>query len=664
MGASFVGGLSKSQRRALAALAVCGGVAGLLELRARIKRAQRIQRRLADACNREVGLAAAAGEKRRPKVAVDALFFKRLLGTLRVCVPSLQSKEALYVALQTVLLVSRTLLTDRIAGLEGQCGKTIVSQDWPAFFNTTKAFAITCIPAALVNSGLKCMQSMIAIAFRRRLTEKLHHMYMGNRAYYAASILGGLSNADQRITEDVEKFCTNISELFSYTFKPLLDVILFTRSLARSIGYKGQFALYAYFAFCSVVLRGISPPLALMTSQEAALTGSFRSAHQRVVANAEEIAFNDPPGGETERLILNRHLDRLLHHWRLTAFQKFIQQCVDGYMVKYAASVVGLAVYAVPLYLRPKNTSTAIAQLVLVYKRVTALAGHTSRVSELVETVKTLSTKDGQKQAIALKHVQAGGADSIMDDSDPALPPPPPPKMLLGNSIVFDRVTLHSPEGTLLVKELGFEVKQGESVMIMGPNGSGKSSLFRVLAELWPLQHGTVTRPPRQDMFYLSQRPYLVSGTLRDQLLYPDKPRVVAQENGEVKGISDVRMEDARLEQCLEATEIGYLLQRGQGWDTVQSWSDTLSGGEKQRLAMARLLFHRPKFAVLDECTSAVSADGEEKLYQRLHEAGITLLSIAHRPALRRFHSAVLMFDGSQKGYGWSYQRLDNTDVE
>lgn len=90
----------------------------------------------------------------------------------------------------------------------------------------------------------------------------------------------GLSNADQRITEDVEKFAYSISELYGYTFKPLLDVLVFTRSLSKIMGYKGQLGLYAYYVCVALGLRYISPPLALMTSQETGLSGSFRNAHQ------------------------------------------------------------------------------------------------------------------------------------------------------------------------------------------------------------------------------------------------------------------------------------------------------------------------------------------------------------------------------------------------
>ncbi len=95
----------------------------------------------------------------------------------------------------------------------------------------------------------------------------------------------GLTHADQRITEDVEKFCFAVADLYSYTFKPLLDVLLFTRSLAKSMGYRTQLALYSYYLVSAALLRALSPPLALMTAQETGLVGAFRSAHQVTYQN-------------------------------------------------------------------------------------------------------------------------------------------------------------------------------------------------------------------------------------------------------------------------------------------------------------------------------------------------------------------------------------------
>ncbi|MCO5569994.1 hypothetical protein L7F22_023709 [Adiantum nelumboides] len=514
-------------------------------------------------------------------------------------------------------------------------------------------------------------QTVISLSSQQKLTEHLHERYLSDRVYYAASVLGGLSNPDQRITEDVAKFSTAVSDLYSNTFKPILDIILFTRSLAKTIGYKGQFVLYGYFIFCSIFLRAISPPLALMATQEATLSGNFRNAHQRIVSHGEEIAYNDPPGGETERIILNNHLCKLMRHVRLSAFQRFLQQVADGYLVKYTASIVGLCVFALPFYLDKKkdsllstgeyirairlmmNTSKAIGQLVLLYKRVTSLVACTSRVSELLESVKLLRAGNNQQMSLAYQKSAMDKIESVQALS----------KNVSSNRIAFQNVSIYTPDNMLLVQGLSLEVVPGQSVIIMGPNGSGKSSLLRGLAELWPVRGGIIERPSREDMFYLSQRPYVVQGTLRDQVLYPSTRASMSKHkrckqdcSGSVCQLIDD--EDALIIKALESTELGYLLDRGIGLDQCQNWEETLSGGEKQRLAVSRLLYHNPKFAILDECTSAVSADGEEKLYKELHKSGITMLSIAHRPALKKFHVMILHIYGSQSQYGWRIERL------
>lgn len=565
------------------------------------------------------------------------------------------------------------------------CARYIIARDSQKLRRLLILFCGVAVPAAVVNSALKYLQKNLKLSFMRRLTLHLHERYCSHRAYYAASWLGGLTSSDQRLTEDVEKFSHAVSELYSYTFKPMLDVVLFTRSLSQLMGYKSQAMLYGYYLCCAGLLRMTSPPLAQLTAQEAGLAGSFRKAHQRLSTHAEEVAFNDPPAGMAEKMILNQHLYRLLQHSRLSAFQQMVQGVLDGYLVKYGATVVALAVYAANTpkesggqatahYIRAmrllSNTSRGIGDLVMVYKRVTTLAGYTSRVSELLEQVAALGGDNSDKvhTQLYLRNVSSSGSLALPLAGDGSLQPPCEPRRLEGSIVSFQRVFLSSPDGTSLVKELTFDVQPGKSVLIMGPNGCGKSSLFRVAAGLWPLQAGEITLPPKGELFYLSQRPYLVAGSLRDQLLYPEPPRAVWETASQKtkdnidswmksKKYTEDELEE-RLCACLEAVQLDYLLARGRGWDQVQPWDETLSGGEKQRLAMARLLFHAPKYAILDEATSAVSADGEAVLYTACVQVGITMLSIGHRPALRDFHSTVLHLEGQDGDKGWRIEEI------
>lgn len=151
---------------------------------------------------------------------------------------------------------------------------------------------------------------------------------------------------------------------------------------------------------------------------------------------------------------------------------------------------------------------------------------------------------------------------------------------------------------------------------------------------------GSVSKPSFDQIFYIPQRPYLSRGTLRQQIIYPDSVNEMR-----LKGITD----DDLLE-IVSILEIASIVDRPGGWDAEEEWRDVLSGGLQQRIAMARLFYHKPKYAILDECTSSVTLEIEKVMYETAKSIGVTLMTVSHRRSLWKYHEKILQFDG-QGGY-------------
>lgn len=535
---------------------------------------------------------------------------------------------------------------------------------------------------------------MLALRIRVRLSKYVNDQYLSGTNFYKAVNLGGknkIDNADQRVTADIEKFSHAISDLYSTIFKPVLDVILFTLKLIDVTGWQGVSIMYGYFFISGLLKRMIMPSFGKLIAKESELEGYYRTAHQRLITNSEEIAFYD--GSAKEKIIITQSLQAIFEHVSYFRYLKSIVDVFDGLLVKYWASIAGYGVLSAPFiwnignardktaevltreYIRNSQylnkLSTAVGDLVLVGNKVTTIAGYTSRVSELLEQVAKLNSAENKPFEISkekpiikedFKQVQEEVSkwiaqwkqrcdernqthstfDSIQINGGG--------KYVEGEYIKFEGVDIVSPEGKVLAKDLNFSVNQNEHVMVTGPNGAGKSSVFRVIGELWPLHCGVLQKPRKEDILFIPQKPYLVLGTLRDQIIYPH-----TKEQMQKRGVSD---ED--LEHLLEIVDPAKNITKSWGWDQENDWFHAFSGGQKQRVAMARLFYHRPKYAILDECTSAVSDEVEDKIYETCGELGITIFTVSHRKALARHHKMILHLDG-RGGYKF-YKREEKEE--
>jgi len=614
----------------------------------------------------------AVSDAKSSRGRINRVFLEELRDLLKIVLPSIYCKEALLLAFHTAALVFRTFLSIQVANLDGKIVKTIVDRNKTQFLKRLLQWLLLAIPATYTNSMIRFLESKLAIAFRTKLTMHLYELYMDHDTYYRVENLDSrLANADQRLTEDVSRFCSTLAHLHSQVSKPTLDVVLMSIQLVAlnaSIQEDRHNRITTSVVPCILAgftvwltaraLKFISPPFGRLVAQQAELEGEFRYAHSRLITNSEEIAFYN--GHQVEKAHLKHAYLRLIKHMNKIFKLRIFYNMAEGFLMKYFWSAAGLMMIAIPAFTNTKSSvsartqdfitargllisaADAIERIMSSYKELTELTGYTSRVAEMIKVFREVHDGKYQKTMINQDHPE----EQSKQESAPIIHQ----RGLVTEAsfVQFDKVPIVSPNGDVLVEELSFTAEPGMHILISGPNGCGKSSLFRILGGLWPACGGRLVKPERGRLFYIPQRPYLCVGSLREQIIYPD-----SVEDFKARG-----MTDDDLNEIMQWVHLRKIVRREGGWDAVNDWQDVLSGGEKQRVGMARIFYHRPSFAILDECTSAVSIDVEGFMYNKAKELGITLLTVTHRPSLWKYHDHLLQFDGQG---GWKFEQLSQS---
>ena len=373
--------------------------------------------------------------------------------------------------------------------------------------------------------------------------------------------------------------------------------------------------VYSLLATGSMVLIGRQ--FIRLSEQNNQREAEFRYALTRLRENGESIALL---GGEKEeRAGLSRTFGSLLESWR-TILHQYMR-------TTFVSTTSGLIATAVPILLCAPKFLAGTMSLGDVMQAASAFAIVQGAFSWLVDNYPRFANWSASARRItsllvsidALEEAEKKGGIKLISrthhDDTSAL-------RLKGVSVALD-------DGTAVVHETEVDIAPGEKVLIVGESGTGKSTLVRAIAGLWPWGDGEVVMQRNSKMFMLPQRPYVPLGTLRRATTYP-------------LDVEQVKPEDVA--EALEAVGLGHLKDR---MDEESPWEQTLSGGEKQRLAFARLLIHRPDVIVMDEATSALDPGSQEHLLKLIDEKmpNATLISVGHRPELEDYHGRKLVLE-------------------